>query len=161
MITASALTYRTIDPERDATLAIANYWDACLASYGSSAPSHYQGATAYLNWLKARVEEFPEGHVLACRDEEVVGQLELQIPYGMRTGYINLYHVAERWRGQGRGRAMHEYVERYFRSWEATVVELHVSPMNQRAMGFYRRMGYRVVSASEGAHTWRMERALG
>ena len=46
---------------------------------------------------------------------------------------------------------MHEYVERYCRSWEATKVQLHVSPTNQRAMGFYLGLGYRQVAASDPA----------
>jgi ribosomal protein S18 acetylase RimI-like enzyme len=55
---------------------------------------------------------------------------------------------------------MHEYVERYCRSWEAKKVELDVSPINQRAMGFYRAIGYRLTAASERTHLWRMSKAL-
>ena len=160
VITTPTLTYRTIDPEADASLAIANHWDACVASFGSCASAHYQGATGYLNWLRTRVEEYPDGHVLAYLDNQCVGQLELQVPYGSSDGYVNLYHVREKHRGKGIGRLMHEYVERYCRSWEATKIELHVSPTNQRAMGFYRGLGYRLIAASDPAHLWRMAKTL-
>jgi ribosomal protein S18 acetylase RimI-like enzyme len=160
VITTPTLTYRTIDPDDDASLAIANHWEACVASFGSAAPSHYQGATAYLNWLRTRVEEYPDGHVLAYLENECVGQLEIQVPYGSSDGYVNLYHVHDRFRGKGLGRLMHDYVERYCRSWKATKVGLHVSPTNQRAMGFYRALGYRVVAASDEAHLWRMSKSL-
>jgi ribosomal protein S18 acetylase RimI-like enzyme len=160
VITTPTLTYRTIDPEADASLAIANHWDACVASFGSTASARYQGATGYLNWLRTRVEEYPDGHVLAYLENQCVGQLELQVPYGASDGYVNLYHVREKHRGKGIGRLMHDYVERYCRSWEANRIELHVSPTNQRAMGFYRGLGYRLVAASDPAHLWRMAKAL-
>lgn len=160
VISTPTLTYRTIDPDADASVAIAHHWGACVASFGPSAPAHYQGATAYLDWLSTRVEEYPDGHVLAYLNDECVGQLELQVPYGVETGYINLYHVADGFRGKGIGRLMHDYVERYARSWDATKIELHVSPTNQRAMGFYRALDYRLVAASDRAHLWRMVREL-
>jgi ribosomal protein S18 acetylase RimI-like enzyme len=53
---------------------------------------------------------------------------------------------------------MHEHADRYFRSWEAKVIELHVSGRNERAMGFYRSLGYRAVRR-EG-RLWRMAKPL-
>ena len=140
-----SLTFRTIDPVRDAKLAVAHHVDACVASFGSDAS--YQGDASYLKWLRTRVEEYPDGHVLALRrySGECVGQLELQVPYGLSVGYVNLFYVADRFRRQGYGRALHDYAERYFRSWEATRIDLHVSPHNRPAVGFYRRMGYKLM----------------
>jgi len=87
---AVPLTFRRIDPLRDAKLAVAHHLDACVASFGSDA-SH-QGDGPYLKWLRARIEEYPDGHVLAYRrgDDACVGQLELQVPYGLAVGYVNL-----------------------------------------------------------------------
>jgi ribosomal protein S18 acetylase RimI-like enzyme len=45
-----------------------------------------------------------------------------------------------------------------FWSWEADWIELHVSPLNERALGFYRKMGYRLAKV-EG-RIWRMARDL-
>jgi ribosomal protein S18 acetylase RimI-like enzyme len=148
----SSLTIRVIDPVHDAKLATANHVETCIASFGSDAS--FQGADRYIDWLRARVEEYPDGHVMAFRGDEFVGQLELQVPYGMSVGYVNLFYVAPPCRRQGFGRALHDYAERYFRSWEASRIDLHVSPGNDAAVGFYRRMGYqtaRVTSQRSGA----------
>ena len=158
MIAAPGLTYRTIDPDcgADADLAVEAFRAACRASYGDE--SGYLGRARHLSWLRSRVEEFPDGHVLAFERDEYVGQLELQVPYGLTTGYVNLYYVSEAFRGQGYGKRLHEYAERYFRSWEADRIELHVSPLNEKALGFYRHLGYRLVRV-EG-RLWRMGRAV-
>ena len=158
MIAAPPLSFRTINPDSaaDADLSIGAYLDACRASYGDD--SGFPGRRRHLDWLRSRVEEFPDGHVLAFDGPRYVGQLELQVPYGLKTGYVNLYFVAGPLRGKGYGRRLHDYADRYFRSWEAERIELHVSPLNEPALGFYRHMGYRLAKV-EG-RLWRMARAL-
>jgi ribosomal protein S18 acetylase RimI-like enzyme len=159
VLTTAQLTYRTIDPERDREIILANYRDAYTASFAlDDAPQ--RRVEEYLPWLRARIEEFPEGHVLAMLPgiEQCVGQLELQVPYGLDWGYVNLYCVTPPFRRQGVGRRMHTYVERYFRSWEARRIELHVSPKNDAALNFYRSMGYGFVR-SEG-NVWRLAKSL-
>jgi ribosomal protein S18 acetylase RimI-like enzyme len=158
VLAAPALTYRTIDPDasEDADLAVEAYLDACRASYGDA--SGFPGRRRHLTWLRSRVEEFPDGHVLAFESGQCVGQLELQVPYGLTTGYVNLYYIAPAFRGQGYGRRLHDYAERYFRSWEASRIELHVSPLNEKALGFYRHLGYERLRV-EG-RLWRMRKEL-
>jgi GNAT superfamily N-acetyltransferase len=159
VILSQTLTFRRIDPERDALLCASNHRDACIASFGTD--RNYHGGDTYVAWLKNRVEEFPDGHVLAYIGSDCVGQLELQVPYGLTTGYANLYYVTTRFRGRGFGRLLHEYAERYFRSWEANRIELHVSPTNLRALAFYRRMNFRMVKVEGKAQrVWRMEKTL-
>ena len=156
VIAAPGLTFRTIDPVADADLAVEAYLDACRASYGNVAT--FPGRKRHLNWLRARVDEFPEGHVIALLDGRYLGQMELQVPYGLSTGYVNLFYVTPEFRGQGYGRRMHEHAERYFRSWEADHIELHVSVTNVRAMGFYRALGYK--AARREGKVWRMAKPL-
>ena len=158
MLAAPPLTYRTINPDSadDADRAVEAYIDACRASYGDVAG--FPGRRRHLAWLRSRVEEFPDGHVLAFERDDCVGQLELQVPYGLTTGYVNLYYVAPPYRGRGYGRRLHDYAERYFRSWEASRIELHVAPLNDRALGFYRHVGYERVRV-EG-RLWRMRKEL-
>jgi ribosomal protein S18 acetylase RimI-like enzyme len=156
VIAAPGLTYRTIDPVADAELAVAAYLDACRASYGNE--STFPGRARHLAWLRSRVEEFPDGHVVALLDGQYVGQLELQVPYGLSAGYVNLYYVKPDCRGRGYGRQMHDYAERYFRSWEADRIELHVSATNERAAAFYRALGYKAVRR-EG-RLWKMARSV-
>jgi ribosomal protein S18 acetylase RimI-like enzyme len=153
---AKSLAYRTIDPVADADLAVAAYLEACRISYGDDAA--FVSRQKHLAWLAARVEEFPDGHVIATLDGRYVGQLELQVPYGLTTGYVNLFYVSEDFRGRGYGRKMHEYAERYFRGWEADRIELHVAPVNERAVGFYRALGYK--AARREGRLWRMVKAL-
>jgi ribosomal protein S18 acetylase RimI-like enzyme len=146
-VVTEILTYRTIELPRDAARAVAYHADACRESFGAGdyerrleRPEHYLGR------LAAGIEEFPDGHLLAlAAGGECVGQMELQVPYGMESGYVNLFYVAPEFRRRGYGRAMHARAERYFRSWEARRIELHASPTNPAAMRFYDAMGYRVV----------------
>jgi len=157
-LTTATLTYRTIDPRRDADLLLAHQLETCIASFGDDA--HFQGAGRYLEWVKSKVEEFPEGFLLAFLDGRCVGQMELEVPYGRTAGYVNLFYVTRPFRGLGFGRVMHERAEAYFRSWEATSTRLHVSPTNERALRFYRRMGYRRTSDYPGGVLWEMVKDL-
>ena len=152
------ILYRRINPDIDGDLCAVNHHAACVASFGNTAP--YSGKDAYVRWLASRVEEFPDGHVLAHLDDgRFVGQLELQVPYGRTTGYVNLFYVAPDFRGLGFGRRMHEeFAERYFRSWEADRIELHVSPTNHRAVRFYRLLGFK-WDGNEN-RMWRMAKDL-
>lgn len=152
------LSYRTIDPLRDAELTVQHQIDACVATFGSSGP--FQGANRYLRWLTSKVEEFPEGFLLAYLGDRCVGQLELEVPYGLSTGYVNLFCLTREFRGIGFGPILHERAELYFRGWEATSVTLHVSPMNHAAMRFYRRMGYARTFAANESRLWQMRKDL-
>src|SRR5688500_8319274 len=138
-----SLTFRTIDLARDAEArqAHAAYRDACRASFGSDETAG--GFESHTRWLRSRIEEFPDGHVFAYLGDRRVGQLEVQVPYGMSAGYSNLFCVAPELRGQGHGRQLQAYAQRYCRSWEADRIELDVSPDNRAAVGFYRHLGYR------------------
>jgi len=158
MADIEGLKFRSIDPDRDAGLAFEHYQLACAATYGRFRRAR---AERYLPWLKARVEEYPEGHVLAYLGDECVGQMELQVPYGLTTGYVNLFYVAKAFRRRGVGRAMHERAEMYFRSWEANRVELDVALSNTPAVRFYRAMGYSLTDLpAAGAGLVRMAKGL-
>jgi ribosomal protein S18 acetylase RimI-like enzyme len=154
-VVAPPLTFRTIDLATDAELAAAHHRDACVISFGND--RHWEGAERYLRGLAGRIDEFPDGHVLAFLDAQCVGQLELEVPYGKPVGYASLYYVAQPFRGCGYGRMLHQYAARYFRSWEATDARLHVSPTNESAIGFYRAMGYRLTHVESGRRgMWEM-----
>ena len=158
MLTTRVVTYRTIDPQRDARAAVAHQRDACIASFGDD--RRFQGALRYLKWLGDKVQEFPEGFLLARVDGRCVGQLELEVPYGLTTGYVNLFYVTPPFRGLGLAALLHERAELYFRSWEASRIELHVSPTNERALRFYQRMGYRRIEDDAGGTLWKMAKEL-
>ncbi len=136
---------------------MANHLDACIATFGDR--SRYEGAQRYLDRLRAKVEEFPEGHVLAWLGEQCIGQLELEVPYGLLRGYVDLFYVTPGFRRRGYGRLLNEFAENYFRSWDAEHIELDVSRANTSAQAFYRAMGYHVHRA-EGARFWRMAKHM-
>jgi ribosomal protein S18 acetylase RimI-like enzyme len=140
------LDFRRIDASRDADLIVAHYLDAMSATFGHQRP--FPGRDHHIRWVRSKIEEFPDGFVLAYLADECVGQLQLQVPYGLTTGYVNLFYVAPEFRRQGFGRRLHAYAERYFRSWEACRADLHVSPLNIPALKFYRSVGYRVLEKS-------------
>lgn len=159
MLVTPSLTFRTIDPDAEAVLAYEGYLDACRASFGSDAAAG--GFEQHTRWLRARVEEFPDGHVFAWHGDRCVGQLEVQVPYGATVGYVNLLRVAPDARRRGYGRQLQQYAERYCRSWEADRLGLDVSPDNRAAVGFYRHLGYRFTHiAGEQARLWRMAKRL-
>ncbi len=159
VISLSVLTYRRIDPETDGETAAFHHRDACIESFGDD--RSWEGRDRYLGTLRSQVEEFPDGCVLGFEKNRCVGQLQLQIPYGMTVGYINLFYVTAQFRGRGYGRLLHEYVERYFRAWEARRIELHVSPTNARALRFYLGLGYwPTEGAPRGARLWSMAKDL-
>jgi GNAT superfamily N-acetyltransferase len=145
-VLTDTLTFRTIVLPRDAARAITYHRDACRATFGAGElDQRLEPPGRYLKNLAARVEEFPDGHLLAFAGDRCVGQLELQVPYGLTVGYVNLFYIAAPVRRRGYGRLLHARAEQYFRSWEASVVELHVSPVNAAAVRFYEAMGYGVV----------------
>jgi ribosomal protein S18 acetylase RimI-like enzyme len=145
-VVVETLTFRTIELPGDSARVVAYHADACRATFGEGEyERRLERPARYLGALAARIEEFPEGHLLAFAGAECVGQMELQVPYGLDVGYVNLFYVAPEFRRQGYGRAMHARAERYFRSWEAVRIELHVSPTNPAAVRFYQAMGYAVA----------------
>ena len=140
------LTFRRIELPGDAARVVAWHADACRATFGEvTYRKRLERPDRYLHHLAERIEEYPEGQLMAVAGGECVGQMELQVPYGLEVGYVNLFYVAPAFRRQGCGRAMHARAEQYFRSWEARRVELHVSPTNPAAVRFYEAMGYGVV----------------
>jgi ribosomal protein S18 acetylase RimI-like enzyme len=151
------MQYRRIDPTIDGDLAYSNYRETCIASFGHA--RRCMDAKSYLWWLQQRVDEYPDGHMLVVLRGQPIGQIELQVPYGLDRGYVNLFYIANPWRRLGLGRRMHDFAITYFRSWEARRVELHVSPINRAAVAFYRSLGYRLAMVEyEGSQMWRMER---
>jgi GNAT superfamily N-acetyltransferase len=153
------LVFRPIHPATDGPLAYVGYRDACTASFGDSHRAIKK--TEYVQWLTHRVEEFPDGHVLALLRGQPIGQLELQVPYGSDRGYVNLFYVAKPWRRLGFGRRLHDFALGYFRSWQAQWIELHVARANEPAVNFYRSLGYRMVPVTQGgAEMWLMERPV-
>lgn len=61
-----------------------------------------------------------------------------------RVGYIKNVYVAPHLRGSGAADRLMNVIEEWVRDHGATVVMLDASVVNQRAVTFYRKLGYEV-----------------
>jgi GNAT superfamily N-acetyltransferase len=141
------LTFRTLDPRRDADLCIAFARDLYTVSFGNEArfvAEFGADGRAYVDWLEERVARFPEGHVLACGGEQVVGQISM-IPAANPpdSGYVNTFYLVPNARGTGRGDELHSYALKTFRDRGMKLLRLRVVPTNLRGKRFYERRGWR------------------
>jgi ribosomal protein S18 acetylase RimI-like enzyme len=158
------LRFHTIDLQHDADRCLAFARDAYTCSFGSDAllvQEFGADGRGYVEWLRARIEQFPAGHVLACDGTEVIGQITMiprQDPPD--SGYINLFYLAPSSRGTGHGKELHDYALRVFRDRGARLLRLSVSPTNPRAMRFYRKHGWRDLGLVQGRSVHLFELAL-
>jgi ribosomal protein S18 acetylase RimI-like enzyme len=157
-VATQSISYRTIDLRIDSRLAVDHQLDACICSFGDDLK--FQGGTRYLRWLESKIQEFPEGFLMAFAGERCFGQLELEVPYGSSVGYANLFYVTPEFRGLGFGQMLHERARAYFASWEATEINLHCSPTNHRALRFYQRLGYRRIQDRADSGLWELSKSI-
>src|SRR5882724_5529008 len=79
VVDVQGLTFRTIHLPNDAALCARNRRDACIETYGDD--HRFEGDVRYLAWLLDKIEEFPDGFLLALAGGRCVGHLELEVPY--------------------------------------------------------------------------------
>lgn len=108
------------------------------------------GNRAYLEQLRARIAQFPEGNAHLWRDGEIVGQLEMRLLEDEpEVAYLSVIHVVAEHRGRGLGRKLHDYAMEQARLRGRRLMRLSVSRGNAAATRFYRRSGWVVVGARE------------
>jgi ribosomal protein S18 acetylase RimI-like enzyme len=153
------LKFRVIDPVRHGALAIEFRRDSYVCSFGNDqifVEENGADGSAYLDWLRARIEQFPEGHVHAWQGDAIVGQIEMIV--GSRGGYINLFYLRHESRGHGLGGELHAYAVALLRRYRVGVAGLSVSPTNERAVRYYQRHGWLDRGPRPGApHVHEME----
>lgn len=115
----------------------------CSFGEGEAFPAADGGVSAYLERLRTRLATFPEGIVHVWRSEKIIGQIEAQMPPGLGTGYVNLFHLVAEERGNGTGDLLHDYVVSLFARQGAPSARLSVSPSNARALRYYAKHGWR------------------
>src|SRR5690606_28084672 len=84
---------------------------------------------------------------------QYLGQLEMQILDKPRRGYVNLFYLTERMRGSGVSGDLQDYAMSFMRQHGVQIAQLSVSPTNARALGFYRKHGWRDVGLRLGRGT--------
>ena len=56
---------------------------------------------------------------------------------------MNLFYLVPEWRHRGVGRILHDHAVRVFSDRGMRAIRLSVSRTNERALAFYRRLGWR------------------
>jgi len=156
------LDFRPIDLSRHGALAVEFRRDSYVCSFGSDqifVEENGADGRGYLDWLRLRLQQFPEGHVHTWLGEEIVGQIEMII--GPRGGYINLFYLRPDARGHGLGDELHDYAVAVLQRQRVGVAGLSVSPTNVRAVRYYERHGWRNLGPRPGAvHVHELELAI-
>jgi ribosomal protein S18 acetylase RimI-like enzyme len=138
-----------INADQDGELCIAFRREMYAASFGS-----YEGVeeemgednALYLEQLRAKIAQLPEGNVHLWRGERIVGQAEMRLlDEEPDVGYVSLFYVAADCRGEGLGRVLHEHAVDVFRRRRKKLMRLSVSISNARAIAFYRKLGWVAV----------------
>ena len=140
---------KPIDLARHAAECIAFRRDAYVASFGSPAGLEEEMGVdnaRYLEKLRARIAQLPEGNAHLWHGERIVGQTEMRFVEGDdAVGYVNLFYVLPELRGQGLGRMLHEHAVAVFARVGRRTLRLSVSTQNAAAIAFYRRLGWITV----------------
>ena len=146
------LIIKPIDLDAHASVCVAFRRDSFLCSFGVDnffAEAGPEGAD-YIARLRLRTAKFPDGYVHAWSEGNIVGQMEMQILEEPRRGYVNLFYLIEGMRGAGVSGELQEYAMDFMRRRGAQIAQLSVSPTNVRALGFYRKHGWRDLGLRPG-----------
>lgn len=134
---------------KDADACIRMRREMYVASFGSEDGLEEEmgpGNALYLEQLRAKIAQLPQGNVHLWRDGGIVGQLEMRLLEGEDdVAYLSLIHVAREWRGHGLGKRLHDYALQVSRDLGKRAMRLSVSQRNAAAMHFYRRLGWAVA----------------
>ena len=135
-----------IDLERDAATCIAFRRDSFHASFGThEGCDEEMGAdgSLYLAKLRARMAQVPEGNCHVWHGDRIVGQTEMRFADTPNVGYVNLFYLVPEWRHRGLGRMLHDHAVAVFTARGCSAIRLSVSRSNERALAFYRRLGWK------------------
>jgi RimJ/RimL family protein N-acetyltransferase len=134
----------------DAELCVAFRHGMYVASFGSSEGIEEelgQDNEIYLQQLREKIAQLPEGNVHLWQGERIVGQAEMRLlEEEPDVGYVSLFYLVPEVRGQGLGRVLHEHAVDVFRRRGKRVMRLSVSISNSRAIAFYRKLGWVAVA---------------
>ncbi|MCA0982867.1 GNAT family N-acetyltransferase [Halobacillus yeomjeoni] len=142
------LIMREIDIEQDETLLLNFREDAQFVSYGKT---HFD-KRAYVNRLRARIEQWSSGQLFIQDSSQPIGQIGLTTPeyQGRTIGYANLFYLIPDYRGKGFGKQMVDFAEETFKKHKLAELHLKVSPSNESALDFYQLSGFNRISQSYG-----------
>jgi ribosomal protein S18 acetylase RimI-like enzyme len=141
------LRFREIDVDADAEICIQFRADSFVESFGSAERffrAAGDGGRDYLDGLKAKNLDWPGSCVHARLDGTIVGQIELRRERGDAShAHVLLYYLRPDCRGRDLGSQLDAYVLELCRAAGVQTTTLRVSPTNARAIGYYRKYGWR------------------
>ena len=141
-----ALRIEPIDLGRHAQTCIDFRRDSYHASFGThEGCDEEMGADGaiYLDKLRKRIAEVPEGNSHIWLGDRIIGQTEMRFADEPDMGYVNLFYLLPEWRRHGLGWRLHEHAVEVFRNRGMRAIRLSVSRSNEPALAFYRRLGWR------------------
>lgn len=145
ILTEPSLEILPIELPRDAGICVHFRRDAYACSFNDADRFERECGKEgkfYIEWLTNRKREFLPGFVHLWREGEIIGQVEVFPRTGLR-GFISLFYLVPSFRGSGISRVLDEYVRSVAVGLGLEKLELCVSPLNARAVGFYRKNGWR------------------
>lgn len=143
------------------TIDLAKHKDMCIKfrrdSYVRSFPDGLErfntengvDGNGYIEWLRERINDFPQGCVHAWITQHIVGQIESCVRDN-GTGYVNLFYLVPDARGRGWGTQLHDYISHIFASENVKNIRLSVAIQNEQAISFYRKIGWRELGLRPG-----------
>jgi ribosomal protein S18 acetylase RimI-like enzyme len=140
------ITFKPINLDIHKDLCIKFREDSFVVSFGN-ADRFYEtdgkGADRYIKFLMAKIEKDPATAVHVYEDNQIIGQMELgRLRNDQTTGYVNLYYLIPEKRGKGLGLQLDQYAMNYFKNIGLRKVRLSVSPTNNQALSYYKKMGW-------------------
>ncbi|SFJ24720.1 Acetyltransferase (GNAT) family protein [Halobacillus dabanensis] len=150
------ITFRTIDLNKDRTSLINFRKDSFIVSFGNLVGFH-EGS--YLAYVLEKIEQYPDGFVMAELDGKAVGQLELSVKeyQGRKIGYVHLFYLVPAQRGSGIGNELFTYAMNFFKKLGLDEYHLRVAPQNHRARRFYEKHGMKEIGPELDGKVIRMQ----
>ncbi|MBG9548678.1 GNAT family N-acetyltransferase [Cytobacillus firmus] len=154
------MRFEPIDVAKHRNFIIPFRRDSFIVSFGSD--KDFGNIEEYLDWIKTKSKQFPDGFVLAIDNEIPIGQLELTIKEynGSKIGYVNLYYLIPEKRGMGLGKELQQYALNFFDNYGVKEYHLRVSPSNKNAINFYRKNGMQEIGLELEGKVIRMKGTL-
>jgi RimJ/RimL family protein N-acetyltransferase len=145
--------------DRDLETCIRFRRDMYLASFGTPEGLEEEmgpGDALYVEQLRARAAQLPEGNAHLWEGSRIVGQTELRLLEDEPgVGYVSLFYLVPECRGQGLGRMLQDHALEVFRARGMRAMRLSVSARNAPAIAFYRKLGW--VTTGTRPHRHPME----
>ena len=157
----TALWHKFIDPREHRDFYINCYRKAWEAAHGNL--DGFNGETYYASAIE-HYKNDPRSIYMICNRDEAVGIVELDVKRGEHAGYgwVSLLYLDEEYRGRGLGIQLLGRAIMKYQAMNRKTLRLHVSDDNSAALAFYKKYGFRMLSAEPGVASslFLMERAL-